>query len=133
MLGNERVDDLGLAFRGWGRGPREDNLDAQLSRRFVGAFVYGIEETIAERFGDDADAQLAIRLIRRFFLAATDNAQTDNRYKSGAPQGFTTGLHRSPFFGCSPALRRGFAQFFFVGEAGDDYFQARLFEYVELF
>ena len=56
LLGDQRVDDLDLAF-GRGRGRAGiDHLDiAEFLRGFLRAFVGGIEEAVAERFDDEGD------------------------------------------------------------------------------
>ena len=72
VLGDERVDDFDLALCGGSGRPGEDDLDAELAGGFVGALVYGVEESIAQGFGDDADAQLGARgvLLQRLWRAA---------------------------------------------------------------
>ena len=71
---------------------------ASSSRRFVGALVHGVEEPVAQRFGDDADAR-----ARGFvgFALATAGQRGDQQ----AARKQNSAIQLNP----RPALRRAFS------------------------
>ena len=55
-LRDERIQHFDLAFGRRRRRAGEDHFGVELLGGFVGALVHGIEEAVAQRLGDQADA-----------------------------------------------------------------------------
>ena len=68
VLGDQRVEHFDLAFGGRRGRAGVDDFGVEFRGGFLGALVDGIEEAVAERFGDHAHARA--RRLRGFALAA---------------------------------------------------------------